>query len=271
MKNQYWQYIVDGNFSKSQSVDVNFLFNERKIYISDNHLCALWGWLQQCDKKENYTFIHIDYHEDLKVPNIIKQLTSIRNANTFAEFLTYRESSMGMQQEPFLAWDTYILIAYQLFPNWFTEKLFLTSNCPKFKDYKECRTQQLVNCKDSTSDICNKPFEYDCSCALQDVLENICKNKYRHPVILNLDMDYFYDIDNRIFDDIWTEEKINAISSSLNSAIQSGNVAVLTIAMSPECCNGWESSLNITKQFLSILSEEGKEEFISVLQNKINI
>ena len=79
MKNKYWQYIVDGNFSKSQSVDVNFLFNEGNIYISDNHLCALWGWLHECNPDEEYTFIHIDHHNDLKIPNIVDRLKSIEN------------------------------------------------------------------------------------------------------------------------------------------------------------------------------------------------
>lgn len=272
--------MAEGNFSKSQAASVNFLFNEGNIYISDNHLCALWGWLQQCDKKEDYTFIHIDYHEDLKIPNLIKHLSSIRNANTFTEFLAYREPSMDIRQEPFLAWDTYILIAYQLFPNWFTEKLFLTSNCPKFKDFKECRTQPLVNCKDSTLDICNKPFEYDCSCALQDVLENICNNKYKHQVILNLDIDYFFDCGEYVRDSYWSNEKIDEVAELLNTAMKSGNVRVLTIAMSPECCSedgksndkpSYQPSWGIMERLLRILTDNAKKEFITIMQEKTDI
>ena len=102
MLNQYWTYMEESNFSKSGALGVNFLFNEGNIYISDNHLCALWGWLQQCDKKEEYTFIHIDHHNDLKIPNIVDRLKSIGNAKTFDNFLKYREIHMDINEKPFL-------------------------------------------------------------------------------------------------------------------------------------------------------------------------
>lgn len=281
MKNKYWQYIVDGNFSKSQSVDVNFLFNEGNIYISDNHLCALWGWLHECNPDEEYTFIHIDHHNDLKIPNIVDRLKSIGNAKTFDNFLRYREIHMDINEEPFLSYDTYIQIAHYSYPKWFDEILFLTKECNFTETFNECRLNPMKNCKLSDSFIGAKEKKgITYSCQLEKVLENMIQGKFQHKVILNLDIDYFFDCDLHIRDSYWSNEKIDEVAELLNTAMKSGNVRVLTIAMSPECCSedgksnnkpSYQPSWGIIERLLRILTDNAKKEFITIMQEKTDI
>ena len=37
--------------------------DEKPIYIMDNHLSALWCWMQECDPDGKYNFMHIDRHQ----------------------------------------------------------------------------------------------------------------------------------------------------------------------------------------------------------------
>ena len=45
--------------------NMNFLFNNGKFYIMDNHLAAAWCWLQKIDTSKRYGLFHIDRHYDL--------------------------------------------------------------------------------------------------------------------------------------------------------------------------------------------------------------
>lgn len=279
MIHQYWTYMAEGNFSKSQAASVNFLFNEGNIYISDNHLCALWGWLQQCDKKEEYTFIHIDHHNDLKMPSIIDWIYKIKETHSFEEFLEFRYIPERTLLVPYVAWDTYIKLAEWLYPKWFTEVIFLTKECPYPNTFDACRQAFNEKCYrvDSTVKL-GKNLEF--SCDLERILKNIKENVYPHNVILNLDIDYFFDCGEYVRDAYWSDEKIDKVAELLKTAMESGNVQVLTIAMSPECCsedgksNGkpsYQPSWGIMERLLRILTDNAKKEFITIMQEKTDI
>ena len=118
------------------------------------------------------------------------------------------------------------------------------------------------------------------SCQLEKVLENMIQGKFQHKVILNLDIDYFFDCDLHIRDSYWSNEKIDEVAELLNTAMESGNVQVLTIAMSPECCSedgksndksSYQPSWGIMEHLLRILTDNAKKEFITIMQEKTNI
>ena len=44
-----------------------FLWQSEKVFVMDNHMAALWGWLQVCNPQEKYNFMHIDRHYDMLV------------------------------------------------------------------------------------------------------------------------------------------------------------------------------------------------------------
>lgn len=113
--NKYtWQYLSKGSFKTSIDSNVNFVFNEKNIYISDNHLCALWGWIKCCRPGEKYNFIHIDFHNDLKCPDVIymPDLYKVRRIKKFNDFLRRRFVCENGLLKRFVAWDSYIQIAY---------------------------------------------------------------------------------------------------------------------------------------------------------------
>ena len=49
----------------SGKAQLNFLFQQDKFYIMDNHLAAGWCWLNELDKTKSYNLFHIDQHWDL--------------------------------------------------------------------------------------------------------------------------------------------------------------------------------------------------------------
>lgn len=124
------------------------------------------------------------------------------------------------------------------------------------------------------TDIRKNDITYRCQCNLEDVLKDIAENTSNRPTILNLDVDYFFDFDKHVRDSYWTDDKIAQVAELLKNALDRGNVKVLTIAMSPECCkgesycDGWKNSLDVTRIFSSILSDKAKNEFLDVLDKK---
>lgn len=42
--------------------NMNFLFNNGKFYIMDNHLAAAWCWLQKIDTSKRYGLFHCGRH-----------------------------------------------------------------------------------------------------------------------------------------------------------------------------------------------------------------
>lgn len=264
-----WVYLTENKFGVSSQCNVNFLFNENNIYISDNHLCALWGWIKKCSPNDEHCFIHVDYHDDLCAPNTYDCIKTISQAKTFHDFL----QSCGQQEQlgKSLAWDTYIQIAYKMFPKWFSNTLFLTTTCSPFMGFSECRKQSSgVLCVDVTKDIFHRSSLDYCSCNLEETFQNVIIGKRGKKVILNIDLDYFFDCDDtHERDPFWSDDKIDTIVTLLKNALASGHVQVLTIALSPECCGGWKNSYEVMKIFLPILSQQVRAEFSSILVDKI--
>ncbi len=57
--------------------DLNLLGKENNIYVMDNHVAALWCWLQEIEIKTKYNILHIDAHYDTmssQVDTLLKYL-----------------------------------------------------------------------------------------------------------------------------------------------------------------------------------------------------
>ena len=65
-----WVQELPKDFMKKKSFAVDTIFiwesDNHPIYIMDNHLAAAWCWMQECNPNEEYNFMHIDQHSDLK-------------------------------------------------------------------------------------------------------------------------------------------------------------------------------------------------------------
>lgn len=247
-----WIKEIPNNYieEKSFAVDAIFLWksDNHPIYVMDNHLCATWCWLQECDFHSSYNFMHIDQHSDLASPGDPSIISFLRE-NPHVSFKEYKALTIEKMNYPFFKWDNYIRACQYLFPNWFSVNMFCTQEINDFREsilgYKRFPIYSINYidvCKELTQYI-NEPSEN-----LSPLDEN-WKNKW----ILNIDLDFFWtDYKIKLLDD----EFIRDLARRINNAID--NIEVITIALSPDCVGGREMKERWANAFkaLDIFKEE---------------
>ncbi|OHT43680.1 peptide arginase family protein [Flavobacterium tructae] len=225
---------------ESLNENVNFLYNEGKVYIMDNHLCAAWCWLKQVDIKSSFDFIHIDRHYDLLgFPHTIE--TQITNKGieihklTFEEYLNLKQLGRNNAEWQMFRWDNYIINTHLAYPTLFAEKIFATQ-------------------RDGTINEGFVDKEFDFLTLANEIDYWLESKKW----IVNLDIDYFFNrVDDKLFQ-IFSDEYIVTLVKKIKKNFE--NITVLTIALSPECCGGWEESFRIMKIICDILEVNFIEE-----------
>ena len=85
---------------------------------------------------------------------------------------------------------------------------------------------------------------YDLNRSLEEALNNDDGELW----IINLDIDYFFNNGKQIF----SSEYINSVCSQINQVRK--KIAIITIALSPECCGGWDNSIKVYNQIAKNLS-----------------
>lgn len=214
--------------SSSNMFDMNFLYKEGNTYIMDNHRAAGWCWLQELDYGRTYNFMHIDHHGDLQECGIdaINDFMIRHPAPTFEEYIdepynfTY---SMGRTWKLF-GYSNYIKLMYHVRPNWFSECYFSTGN------HEGGQPFDITNIEANNLSI-----------EINDLL-----SESERQWIVNLDLDFFYnnDEDPNIYP--VNNEYFNDIMHAIHR--QKPNIAVLTIALSPECCGGWMNAIALLER-----------------------
>lgn len=228
------------------------LWRDKKVYVMDNHLSALWCWLQSCDPNKKYNFMHIDMHYDMLDSFYDEDLESLRNNPhmSYEDFKNLRRSIVNGEAYSF-RWDNYIMAAYTLQPNWFHTNIFLTQKegniqgdwgHNSFHLYEEnpLYMDRIIN------QYIGEPSKY---------LSGFEDDDYELPWIVNLDLDVFYTADTpRV--QLFSDSYIRLVANILNQNMH--NIQVLTIALSPDCVSGnlmkekWSNTFHILK----LLSEE---------------
>ena len=205
---------------------LNFLLRYPKTYVMDNHLAAGWSWLQELNSDSSYCFFHVDQHKDLADGGLLDNYVHLReNPHVSIEEYTALEYYNGITKSKVIRWDTYIKQVQHLFPNWFTKCFFA---CPDIVDDPKRYTDIPLNIQYNAN-----PFE------LYNNVSFWVRDE-REEFIFNLDIDYFFDNEGmRIFSD----DYIRTFAIDLNKAME--KIAVLTIALSPECCGGWNNSVAV--------------------------
>ena len=227
------------------------LWQNKNIYVMDNHLSAAWCWLQTCDCQKKYNFMHIDRHYDLLDCFYDEDLESLRNNPhmPYDEFKGLKRSKdIGVQYDLF-KWDNYIMATYVLQPDWFKSNIFITH---KEGDKYCCWGHELF----SIIEICplymgsainnyiGKPDKY---------LSGLENEDYKLPWIVNIDIDVFYTTEHV---QLYSDDYIRYIAQLINENMS--NIQILTIALSPDCVKGenmkekWYNSFHILK----IMAEE---------------
>ena len=223
------------------------LWQNDKVYVMDNHLSAAWCWLQSCDPKMKYNFMHIDMHYDLLRCFSIEDLQPLRDNPhmPYKDFLNLNRSRDSGNKTNLFRWDNYIMAAYYLQPDWFHTNIFLTHG------EGESDNLQIIEKNPLDMDFWINQYIGEPS----ESLSGINGDDNELPWIVNLDLDVFYTKDYP-YVQLFSDEFIRLIAQILNDNMP--NIQVLTIALSPDCLGGrdlmekWDNSFRILK----IMSEK---------------
>jgi len=225
----------------STDYNLNILYQSGKTFIMDNHLAASWCWLQKIDIEKQYNLLHIDRHYDLLESQIDLWIDAIQKQNIDLKTISitdllaikYQVKEMSIYETfPIFRWDNYITIFNRLYPNIIALNIFTTH---KDGDAPE-------NIKINDLDI------YE----LQENLSYWINTNNEHKWIVNLDIDYFFtDYDEKRFQFL-TDEYILKIAEEIKKSWN--NIEVLTIALSPEFCGGWDNAIRVTKLITNYLN-----------------
>lgn len=205
--------------------NLNFLFNEEKFYIMDNHLAAAWCWMQKINPSDKCGFFHIDRHYDL-INNLSTEFIE-QNKNcltgTLSEHLAVTSCLPTVYQA--VRFDNYIELYRKLYPQTLTNYYFVTH-------------------EDGT---CSKEIEsynhriWD----LQDNLSYWIISNKAQKWILNIDLDYFFQDYEGIKFQFLTDEYVNFICKEIEKSLS--KIEVITIALSPSFCGGWKPAFRVLK------------------------
>ena len=221
-----------------------FLWQSGKVFVMDNHMAALWGWLQVCDKKRKYNFMHIDRHYDMLECFYNEDLEPLKENPhlSFEDFCNLRRSDGKM---PVLRWDNYIMAGYNLFPDWFHTNIFLTQQEGDIgkswgHEPMAIREENPLYMEFYLGQYIGEPSEF---------LDGFKGKDYKLPWIVNLDLDVFYTSGSHI--QLFSDDYIRRIAEILQSNMD--KIAVLTIAVSPDCLGGdgmsekWANGMRLLK------------------------
>lgn len=229
-----------GGRNHSGTYDLNLLWNSNKIYIMDNHLAASWCWLKKIDTSKQYNLLHIDRHYDLLNSQTDWWIEALTNQNvdlqniSIPELLALRYSPHSMPNEsfPIFRWDNYLTIFNRLFPD------LLATN--KFATHKDGDLIDELEIYEIES--------WDLQENLSYWLDNVNDNKW----IVNIDIDYFFTSFDENYYQLFTDEFVLRIADELNNAMS--KIEVLTIALSPEMCGGWENAERVARLLTNSLN-----------------
>lgn len=248
-----WIYI-NNQKCIDEKTDVLFFYKRDNVYLSDNHLTALWAWKRECNEKEEYKFIHIDRHDDLGgEASMLDYTHPLKEIQTFQELLQIKRVHWMAGEIQLVTWDTYLPIAIDLYPQWFKESYFA------IEDGHECysETKQVYNTNIQLTHIGN----------LEDVKEIIKKSSKK--TLLNIDIDYFFQGEGQARSSKWTDSEIINFAKIINELNKEGFIHVITIALSPTCCSNKEEMIKILSLICEGLLEDNLHDIVSQINENL--
>lgn len=222
-------------FGDSGYGHLNFLWKDdkRPIYIMDNHLAALWCWLQEIKPEELYRLIHIDHHWDaLDMSDASIEVIRKHDVTNIDDFLALR--STNDKEFPLVRWDNYIDPMRALRPN-YTQMYFHA--------FQQDTSSRVLD--DEKVDVSSSPEWWGNLGYWESELET-------DRVIINFDLDYFF---LAVRDEVvraFSDEFVRAVCERFVKPLLRPDT-VLTIAWSPDCCGGWPAASQVSAVFCKAL------------------
>lgn len=200
----------------------NLLFQSDKIFIMDNHRLALWAWLKTLnfDSCTQYNFFHIDAHYDCDPAISDLPLPDIKNLG-LEQYMNYPSAKT---HSALFRWDNYVPV--------------LLNHYKKNLNITYCATHNL-----------GIKAQFDHEFQPWDLLKYLENRFFDHKNwIINLDLDYFF---AREFKEtpLFHPTYMKKIFKALKTAHDDGLIDVMTVALSPECCGGWEQAETVLATF----------------------
>ncbi|SCY06869.1 hypothetical protein SAMN05192588_0978 [Nonlabens sp. Hel1_33_55] len=231
----------------SGTYKLNLLFQDDKTYLMDNHLAASWCWLREIDVNTQYNLFHIDRHYDLLKSQLDWWIEELERQNVDLQnigiqeltALRYNPAEMRMNDEGYqiLRWDNYLTIFNRIYPN--------VLNLTYFATHKDGDTLENL-----------EMYEPE----IWDLHENMAywiNENDNHQWIVNLDIDYFFIKYEDEYLQFLTDDYVLKIAEEIKKSME--KIDVLTIALSPEFCGGWENSMRVAKLITDHLEVEWVE------------
>lgn len=223
--------------------NLNLLSKERNIYVMDNHVAALWCWLQEIEENKKYNVLHIDAHYDTmssRLDTWLKHLPINLNELSINEYLALKFYDRDFKDGyEIMRWDNYFPIFHRLHGENINSYHFFTHKSGTLFDEMKGKLDEypipgLFNLVDYL-------FDENTSGAFE--------------WIVNIDLDYFFQKieDTDITLKFISNEAIDFFISKLKTYLTNDKIKVITIALSPECCGGWENSLDLMNFFVEKL------------------
>lgn len=225
--------IINKGRKHSEAYGLNLLLNEEKIFIMDNHLAAGWCWLKKLDIERQYNLFHIDRHYDLLKSQLEWWIESLNQQNvnlqaiSIEELVSLRYSNERLPTNdsyPIFRWDNYIPILDRMYPYLIGHSTFATHKDGDNADDMEASEVDPWQLPDNLSYwLTNGTNEW----------------------ILNLDIDYFFTNIDEEYIQLFTDEFVIQIAKEIKKSLS--KIKVLTIALSPEMCGGWDKSERVAR------------------------
>lgn len=226
--------LIDNNPKKgSFCFETNILYRKENIYLMDNHRMAAWCWANHIDDNKKYTIIHIDKHFDTLGNQIDLWTNSIKSGLkelSFQEYNNIEYQKNKFEKYKVFSWDNYIPIFHHYYSNLVKEYVFYTHNQGSIPKNLE---KHITHC--TSYNLINNLFAYF--------------SESDDRLIINLDIDYFF-CDNPTYFIFFSDYAIERIIEDIMRLVDNKK-NILTIALSPECCGGWENSLEFMRKYFS--------------------
>lgn len=221
MNNGIW-HIPWINEGTSESEHCHFLFQKNKIYIMDNHRLALWCWLRELDLKQSFNFLHIDAHDDCLVhPNMGDFQLSSMGLDKLDTYMNYKDPLQ--ENSSLFRWDNYLPFFFLTYKNIINKKIIFGHDLGLAGDFT----------------FRHGPW---------DLYRFSNKMMNWKPWVVNIDLDYFYarDMKNHL---LFSQDYMSNFFDQLSAYYDEGVIKLITVALSPECCGGWDQSLKALELF----------------------